>query len=433
MRMIGNHVYSNVPRVRIPPSPPVFSSEEQNHEARLPVDAGNLRMKSPKFTVRRFKNRNGVFSFRVEGVLHGVRIRRNFKTQEEAAAEKSSLEIRALQAEGGVRSAATFLTDEQLREAESAFRRLDGASQSLSFYLDYALANYRAPERNLPLGEAVDAYFATKQSEHNRGLLSAAQLKDIRLQLAALRSYFPDKNLGDLSRDALAGHCQRGHPSPKTFNNRRGILSTFFKFTLHHDWLAANPLEKIPHLRTAHRRGSAVTFSAQQVAELMHHVEAIADGACVPYFALCLFAGIRPCLRTGEILKLRPEHVRLDTGVILIEPEVSKVRMKRSVTIQPNLTAWLRAYPLDRFPIIAPNLQHHRARIAKKFGLSHDVMRHTFISMHVAKFRSMGEAALQAGNSESIIRKHYLDLKTPAEAETFFNIRPALIPFAVAS
>jgi hypothetical protein len=36
----------------------------------------------------------------------------------------------------------------------------------------------------------------------------------------------------------------------------------------------------------------------------------------------------------------------------------------------------------------------------------------------------MGEAALQAGNSESIIRKHYLDLKTPAEAEAFFNIRP---------
>ena len=44
--------------------------------------------------------------------------------------------------------------------------------------------------------------------------------------------------------------------------------------------------------------------------------------------------------------------------------------------------------------------------------------------MFVAKFRSMGEAALQAGNSESIIRKHYLDLKSPAEAEQFFSILP---------
>jgi hypothetical protein len=70
-------------------------------------------------------------------------------------------------------------------------------------------------------------------------------------------------------------------------------------------------------------------------------------------------------------------------------------------------------------------LKLQRAAIAKTFGLSHDIMRHTFISMHVAKFRSMGEAALQAGNSESIIRKHYLDMKTPAEAETFFGIMPA--------
>jgi hypothetical protein len=44
--------------------------------------------------------------------------------------------------------------------------------------------------------------------------------------------------------------------------------------------------------------------------------------------------------------------------------------------------------------------------------------------MHVGKYRSMGEAALQAGNSEAIIRKHYLDLKTPAEAEEFFGIMP---------
>jgi hypothetical protein len=62
--------------------------------------------------------------------------------------------------------------------------------------------------------------------------------------------------------------------------------------------------------------------------------------------------------------------------------------------------------------------------VAEKFDLSHDIMRHTFISMHVAKYRSMGEAALQAGNSESIIRKHYLDLKTPAQDEQFFGILP---------
>lgn len=67
-----------------------------------------------------------------------------------------------------------------------------------------------------------------------------------------------------------------------------------------------------------------------------------------------------------------------------------------------------------------------RQRVCNKFGLTHDVLRHTFISMFVAKFRSMGEAALQAGNSESIIRKHYLDLKSKEESEQFLGIVPAI-------
>jgi hypothetical protein len=85
---------------------------------------------------------------------------------------------------------------------------------------------------------------------------------------------------------------------------------------------------------------------------------------------------------------------------------------------------------VEKYPLIVKNYYVRRAKIGKKFGLSHDVLRHTFISMFVGKFRSIGEAAIQAGNSESIIRRHYLDLKTTEEAEQFFGIMPkhAAIP-----
>lgn len=53
-------------------------------------------MNHSKFAVISFENRNGVTSWRVDGRLHGVRIRKNFKTREEAAAEKAVLEIKAL-------------------------------------------------------------------------------------------------------------------------------------------------------------------------------------------------------------------------------------------------------------------------------------------------------------------------------------------------
>ena len=100
------------------------------------------------------------------------------------------------------------------------------------------------------------------------------------------------------------------------------------------------------------------------------------------------------------------------------------MREPRKIVIQPNLAAWLRAYPLSEYPIVLPDFQEQRAALGKKFGLIHDVLRHTFISMFVGKYRSLGEAALQAGNSESIIRKHYLDLKSTAEADDFFGILP---------
>jgi hypothetical protein len=94
-------------------------------------------MEQRKFAVRRFTNRNGVTSWRVSGWLHGRRVRRNFKTREEAAAEKTVFEVKAAQTAAGLRPAATILTEVQLREAELAFQRLGNRSWSLLACLDY--------------------------------------------------------------------------------------------------------------------------------------------------------------------------------------------------------------------------------------------------------------------------------------------------------
>lgn len=381
-------------------------------------------MNRSEFYVTRFENRNGVISWRVAGWLHGVRIRKNFRTREEAAAEKAALEIRALQTDTGLRAQTTFLTPEQLREAESVFRRVGDQPQSLSFYVDYALTHYRAPAHETSLADAATAYLAIKSQEHTRTLISARQLRAIRNEMATFQHRFPGESVSHFDAETVATYLERGEPALKTYNNRRGLLFTFFKFAVRKGWTVENPVERTVQHRIAHRRGSATTITSEQAAALMAHVETYKNGVMVPYFALCLFAGIRPCLVDGEILRLDARDVRSDLGVIRIEPEVSKIRMARQIAIQENLSAWLQAYPLDRFPIVPPNAKNMRAAISHQFGLTHDVLRHTFISMFVAKFRSMGEAALQAGNSEAIIRKHYLNVKSQKEADEFFAIAP---------
>ncbi len=381
-----------------------------------------MKNKSP-FVISEFTNPSGNIVFQLYARLDGKRFRKNFPTRAEAEAERQVQEVQRLQRETGIRAAATRLTDEQLHEAESVFRRVAGYAHPLSFYVEFALANYREPVTQKPLAEAVTDFLVIKDHEREQDLLSEPYLTRVKRDLKRLQKHFPASTVADLTGANLMEYFEARRAAHKTFNNRRGIVSAFLRFALQRDWIADNPLAKIPPRRIRRRRGCAITFAASQAAGLMAYVEEHYPTA-VPFFALCLFAGIRPCLRTGEILRLQPAHVKLEANLIRIDGEVSKVREPRNVTIQPNLGAWLRAYPLKKFPIIPTNLQHIREKVAEKFPLAHDVMRHSFISFFVAKFRSIGEASLQAGNSESIIRKHYLDLKTTEEAEQYFGILP---------
>jgi hypothetical protein len=168
---------------------------------------------------------------------------RNFRTREETAAEKAVLELRDLQATSVLRPAMSWLTEEQLREAESAFRRLPAEALALTRNLDYALIHYRAQLQEVPLDQAIGEYIGKKKLEFERG-----------------------------------------------------ILSTFFKYAQRAEWIPTNLIEKTPHHRIRHRRGSATTLSAETSAQLMAYVEQFHGGIFVPYFALYLFAGIRPCI-----------------------------------------------------------------------------------------------------------------------------------------
>lgn len=381
-------------------------------------------MNHTAFDVSRFENQSGTTAWRVTGWLHGLRVRKNFKSREEAAAEKAALEIKAVQTANGMRTVATTLTEDQVREAETLFRRMTALPRSLSFYVDFALGNYKEPEQQKPLIEATAEYIAAKESEFAQDQLSVPQMDRIRWEMKRLTDFFPDKAVAEITSTKLIAFLEAGKGGMKTHNNRRGLLSTFFKFCFQRGWVAENPIPKVPHFRIRRKRGLAQTLSIAQVKEVMGFAETHKGGIWVPYFALCLFAGIRPGVPNGEITKFKPEAVDLDAGIIHISAEVSKVREPRKIVIQPNLAAWLRAYPLKKLSIIPGNFKKRRQKFAKTLGLTHDVLRHTFISMFVAKFRSIGEAAIQAGNSESIIRKHYLDLKRPEEGAAFFDILP---------
>src|SRR5579871_1704758 len=152
-------------------------------------------MKQDTFDISEFTNPSGEIVFRVSGWLDGKRIRKNFPTRTEAEAERQLLEIQQHKGEASIHTAVTRLTDDQLHDAEAAFRRLGDNARSLLFYVDYALANYREPTRQEPLADAVTAYVAVKTREKEQKIISEPQLITIKRHLEVLKKYFPGDNV----------------------------------------------------------------------------------------------------------------------------------------------------------------------------------------------------------------------------------------------
>ncbi|HVU33963.1 MAG TPA: hypothetical protein VHE61_11045 [Opitutaceae bacterium] len=153
-------------------------------------------------------NRNGTTSWRVAGWLHGVRIRKNLPTREEAAAEKAALEIKAVQAVSGLRPALTCLSDEQLREAESLFRAVAERKRTLTFYVNFALTNYRDPEHEKSLEEATRIYLALRATEEKHSRLSHRQFTSCRCELRALTTHLSTLKQVLNERFYFAARCE---------------------------------------------------------------------------------------------------------------------------------------------------------------------------------------------------------------------------------
>ncbi len=370
-------------------------------------------------------------TYQVVGYLSGQRVRKKFKSRDEALGELNRLEVRAANVDE-IRAVNTRLSGDQLAEAEAAFHRLNG--NSLGFAVEWFLSNYRPPVAAMAVEVAAEAFLRDRE-----GNVCGHVLRDYRNALDLLARTFPGRSVHTIETAELETMMATRGKAKKSWNNLRGTLHAIFAFCAarQRGWVTANPAK--PIRQHSIPRGLPQILTAAKVRELFTFLESYAGGPrsqhprgyLVPYFALATFAGIRPSIRDGELRKLHelPDKARtldLSLGVIRVTPEVAKTNALRQVTIQPNLKAWLERYPLSEFPLMVDNMDEHVHLVRRRFGLSHDVLRHTFVSMHVAKFKSLGATALEAGNSEAIIRRHYLNLVGEVEAADFWGIAPLI-------
>jgi hypothetical protein len=268
-----------------------------------------------------------------------------------------------------------------------------------------------------------------------RDAIEAARSPSEREIAAAIVSSVPEAKVpavheigtGDLEAflRGLRAKDGKGAASRKTWNNARADLHAFFVWCADKQrrWCAENPASAVPKFKLG--RGVPHVLSVKEARELMDYAATYADGAMAKYFALALFAGLRSG-PDGELLKLarhpeRAKFIDLKRGVIHVQPEVSKTHQYRQTTIRPALHQWLSRFEGEIWPANADRMVK---RIRARFALGHDVLRHSFFSYVVGAEKSVERAALEGGNTESILRRHYLNLTNSDEAEDFWRIVP---------
>jgi integrase len=267
------------------------------------------------------------------------------------------------------------------------------------------------------VAEAVEAFKAEKQAEGR----SKLYLDDLRYRLDGFAKAF-NVEVRQLTPADARDFMNGLKFSARSFNNHRRTLQTFFKFCQAHGWLSKETdlLESV-----GKRRESLADIEIFTPAELRRILHA-ATPKTAPCIALQAFAGVR----SEELLRLTWADLERRKGFIEITAGKAKTAQRRLVPISLNLTQWLTVAP-HRDERVWPHSKPYlfeamRDATAKaKVEWKANGLRHSFISYRLAANKDVAAVALEAGNSPTMIFRHYRELATEEEAKDWFGILPA--------
>jgi integrase len=252
-----------------------------------------------------------------------------------------------------------------------------------------------------------EAYEELLQSRRDKGSRENTTIKDIKRLLRPFVETYGDKAIQQISPEELSAWLRENSRSVRQRHKNRTQLSGLFNLALKNGYLITNPVARIPAPKLV-KSGRTEILTVSETRALMASAEN-EKPEMVPYFALCLFAGIRPGHPDGEMGRLDWDDIDFKLREIYIRPEVAKRDIQdRVIRMSENLIAWLLPYRKERGPIYFTD--YSRRRIIKNAGVRwvNSIMRHSFGSYHLGRYQNSGDTAEQMGHQgDKMLFKHY--------------------------
>ena len=202
------------------------------------------------------------------------------------------------------------------------------------------------------------------------------------------------------------------------------LIGSLLHFARRHKYLNRDVVEEITEIDLGRNAPTETgIFSPGDLRKLLDHC----PKDLIAPLAIGAFCG----LRTSELGRLDWRAVDLASEYIRIEAKIAKTASRRLIPIPDNLREWLVPISKSQGPInpstddrgLNHRLVRGPARSAQVAWVKNG-LRHSFCSYRLAQTSDAAKVALEAGNSPTMIFRHYRELVTPDQAQEWFSIRP---------
>jgi integrase len=299
--------------------------------------------------------------------------------------------------------------------APAGLKNSHSLTPSLSLPCTDSQSSPVAPHAHKPvtLTYAIDEFLASK----TRAARRPRYLRQLRVSLGSFAEGRANVIMDQLTYEDVETWLYSKKWKPRTMKGYLADVRTLFNFSYKRHFVfttnaaaaveipAAPPDAKPPDVHTPDQ--------VKKVLEALRHI----DLDIMRHMAVRYFTGVR----SAEAHRLRESDI-IDGGKFLnIAPEKSKTRRRRVIEIRPNLAAWLALggtlRPLGEMTV-------RKALRKARVPWHKNVTRHSFVSYHLALWKSAGETALEAGHSETVLFGHYRQVVQADSAREFWAIVP---------
>lgn len=242
-----------------------------------------------------------------------------------------------------------------------------------------------------------------------------------------------DRILSSVTIEEIASYVRTnyGNSAPRTYNSHISYIKTFLSWCANPEqkFIPTNPALPIKMKPVAWKRPEYMKpDDVRKLFDLLweereHHPE---------YLALAVtqfFIGVR----REEALRMAKDP---DTATIIIEDETFRVDggkghtkgiAPRAAHLQPNAVAWMKSFDyMAGIQSVTDGTTGEYYSLARSRGIPifKNCARHTFITMHVAKFHTPEVTQAMVGTSGTMRAAHYDGLAPQREGEAYFDIFP---------